>query len=139
MTWLCFLLHWSAYHFMQCRALRNHREDGFFLLNAKLKYNSAWSLARPFYGIMYFLMFGHESCRDAMRFCQFHKIGREHIDGGITLLEKELLPLAYHAKILIVHDGDLDVRALLNRGGQFGGGHLESAIAHDGPNLLVLR
>src|ERR1041384_2252939 len=70
---------------------------------------------------------------------QFDKIGREHIDRGITLLEKELLPLAYHAEEIIVHDRNFHIRALLHSSRQLSRGHLESAIARDCPDLLIFR
>ena len=76
--------------------------------------------------------------RDPVSFGKFHKIRRKHVHCGIALLEEEFLPLPNHAKEVVVHDGDLHIRTLLNGGCQFRSGHLESAIACDRPDFLIL-
>src|SRR5689334_12100646 len=48
--------------------------------------------------------------------------------GTEAVVIEERLPLAYHPEIAVVHDDDLDREALAGKGGQFGNGHLETAI-----------
>ena len=74
-----------------------------------------------------------------MRLCKFDKIRRNHVHSRVTLLEEELLPLTHHAEEVVVHDGNFHVCTLLNGCGQFGGGHLETAIACHRPNFLIFR
>ena len=53
---------------------------------------------------------------NAISFCQFHEIRITFkVDTGITIIEKEFLPLADHAQIFIIDDQDLD-RELVEKG-----------------------
>ena len=61
------------------------------------------------------------------------KSGVIHRRGVVAFLVEELLPLAHHAQVAVVDDGDLDRDALLHGGRQFGHGHLETAVAAQSP------
>src|SRR5204863_9224411 len=64
--------------------------------------------------------------RDAMRV-------RGQIRLAVPLFVEQRLPLPHHAQVAVVDDGDLDRRALDGTCGQFLVGHLEAAVAVDGP------
>ena len=74
-----------------------------------------------------------------------HGLGPLHVVGqvgrqvhlGVALVVEHLLPLADHAEVGVVQDGDLDRDALGGRGDQLLGGHLEAAVAVDGPDHAV--
>src|SRR6266536_2320032 len=71
-------------------------------------------------------------------FGQFHEIRRSfHVHCGISLVIEKLLPLADHAQVVVIHDYDLSVSAILDRGRQLLSRHLESAIAHEGDHLSI--
>ena len=72
-----------------------------------------------------------------MRVGQFDEVGADHRRGLVVALVKELLPLADHAQIAVVDDGDVDLDLLLGDGGELCGGHLEAAVAGDNPDLLI--
>src|SRR5258706_650560 len=114
---LCGYALWALDHLVKCRTCRHHWVNGLFLFHTEFKYNRAFGLARPLDGIIDFFTFGHQSGRDAMCFRKFYKIRRKHVDCRITFLEEELLPLAHHAKKVIVHDRNLYIRTLLNGSG----------------------
>ena len=76
---------------------------------------------------------------EAMRLGNFDEIGATHGHGGVTLLEEKLLPLAHHAQVTVVHDGNVDLDALLGSRGQFRLGHLEAAVAGNRPHLASGR
>src|SRR5260370_30385136 len=69
---------------------------------------------------------------------QFFGVG-ETIEGGRaeSIVIEQLLPLADHSEIAIVHDDDLDRQSVRGDGSQFRDGHLESAIATDSDDDLV--
>ena len=64
------------------------------------------------------------------------QVGRQ-VHLGVALLVEHLLPLADHAEVGVVEDGDLHRDALGRRGDQLLGGHLEAAVAVDGPHHAV--
>ena len=64
------------------------------------------------------------------------QVGRE-VHLRVPLLVEHLLPLADHAEVGVVQDGDLDRDALGAGGDQLLGGHLEAAVAVDRPDHLV--
>ena len=65
------------------------------------------------------------------------EVGREDGRRGVVLVVEGLLPLADHAEEAVVDDGDVDGQLLLLDGGEFGGGHLEAAVAGDDPDVFV--
>ena len=64
------------------------------------------------------------------------QVGRQ-VHLAVALLVEHLLPLAHHAEVRVVEDGDLDRDALRRRGHQLLRGHLEAAVAVDGPHHAV--
>ena len=74
-----------------------------------------------------------------------HRLGPLHVVGqvgrqvhlGVALVVEHLLPLAHHAEVGVVEDGDLDRDALGRRGDQLLRGHLEAAVAVDRPHHAV--
>src|SRR3954470_7241256 len=69
-----------------------------------------------------------------------HRLGRAigvlrvQLGVGVATLVEEGLPLPDHAEVAVVDDGDLDRDALDRAGGQLLVGHLEAAVAVDGPH-----
>ena len=45
--------------------------------------------------------------------------------------------MADHAEEAVVDDRDVDGEVFLDDGGEFGGGHLEAAVAGDDPDVFV--
>ena len=64
------------------------------------------------------------------------QVGRQ-VHLAVALLVEHLLPLADHAEVGVVEDRDLDRDALGRGGDQLLGGHLEAAVAVDGPHHAV--
>ena len=64
------------------------------------------------------------------------QVGRQ-VDLAVALLVEHLLPLADHAEVAVVEDRDLDRDALGAGGDQLLRGHLEAAVAVDGPHRAV--
>ena len=64
------------------------------------------------------------------------QVGRE-VHLGVALLVEHLLPLAHHAEVGVVQDGDLHGDALGRGGDELLRGHLEAAVAVDGPDHRV--
>src|SRR5690606_27964530 len=58
----------------------------------------------------------------------FYKVGIYHYGGGISTLEEELLPLAYHSQMIIIQYYDLNRGLVLKDGPQCLNGHLVSPI-----------
>ena len=79
----------------------------------------------------------HSGRRDAVGPGQLHEVGAQHGGGGVALVVEELLPLPDHAQVAVVDHRDLDVELLLLQGGELALGHLEAAVARDGPDLGV--
>src|SRR3989304_120280 len=63
--------------------------------------------------------------------------GPEGARGVLFAGVADLLPLADHAQLLVVEQGDPDRDAVLHERGQLLQRHLEAAVAADGPGLLV--
>ena len=61
------------------------------------------------------------------------QIGRE-VDLGVALLVEHLLPLADHAQVGVVQDGDLDRNLFGGGRDQLLRGHLEAPVTVDGPH-----
>jgi hypothetical protein len=80
---------------------------------------------------------GHRRRTDAEGLGQLDEIRREDRRALVVLLVKRLLPLANHAQVTIVDDGDINIQLLLGDRGQLGTGHLKSAVAGDGPHFLA--
>src|SRR6266498_4698812 len=138
-VYLCFFLYWPLQHLIQACTLWHHRIYRVFLLHAEFQYNGTMRLACPLDGILHLFTLGHKPPRDAVRLCEFYKIRCTHVHSGITLVKEKFLPLANHAKEIVVHDRDFHVRAFLNSSCQFCSSHLESAVARDCPNFLIFR
>ena len=64
------------------------------------------------------------------------QVGRE-VHLGVALLVEHLLPLADHAEVGVVEDGDLHRDALGRGGDELLRRHLEAAVAVDGPHHRV--
>src|SRR5579862_6881644 len=60
--------------------------------------------------------------------------GAVQVGVGVALVVEQRLPLPDHAEAAVVDDGDLDRDALDGAGGQLLVGHLEAAVAVDGPH-----
>ncbi len=65
------------------------------------------------------------------------KIRSDERSGYVALVVEKFLPLANHAEIAVVDDGDIDLDFFLNDGGELAHGHLEAAVADDDPNVGV--
>ncbi len=59
------------------------------------------------------------------------------VDARQAVVEEQLLPLADHAQVVVVDDQHLDGQLVQGGRGQLAHGHLEAAVADDGPDLLV--
>ena len=55
---------------------------------------------------------------DAVRIGQLDEVGADERRGFVVALVEELLPLAHHAEIAVVDDGDVDLQLFLHDGGQ---------------------
>ena len=62
---------------------------------------------------------------------------RREVHLAVALLVEELLPLPHHAEVRVVQDRDLHRDLLGGRGHQLLRGHLEAAVAVDGPHRLL--
>ena len=60
-----------------------------------------------------------------------------HVHVGVAAVPEQLLPLADHAQVAVVHDEDLDADALLGARRQLLHVHLHRAVAGDADDLLV--
>ncbi len=81
---------------------------------------------------------GQADARAAVGLGELDEVGPlPHVDGRVALLPEELLPLADHAEVAVVHHDDLDVDALLRAGGQLLGVHLERAVAREADDEVV--
>src|SRR5690606_39425087 len=67
----------------------------------------------------------------------FYKVGIYHYGGGISTLEEEFLPLAYHSQMIIIQYHDLNRGLVLKDGPQFLNGHLVSPIPNNGNYLPI--
>src|ERR1017187_1132442 len=72
-----------------------------------------------------------------MRIGELDEVGADKRSGLVVAIVEELLPLAHHAEIAVVNDGDVDLDLLLDNGGEFGSGHLEATVPNDDPDFFV--
>ena len=68
---------------------------------------------------------------------QLHVVGAGHGNLFEVAVEKHLLPLANHAQVAVVEQGNLDGQLLLHGGHQFLQRHLETAVAGHRPHRGV--
>src|SRR5713101_5348871 len=122
-----------ADHVAQGSARGNHGVDGIFLLDAEIDQHGFVRFARGADGGHHFSPLGNALAADAEGIRERGKIRRDERSGHVALVVEELLPLADHAEIAVIDDGDLDVDLFLDDGSQFAHGHLEPAITHDDP------
>src|SRR5262245_30858931 len=122
---------------MQVRSCSDHGINRILLLDAEVNQYRAWMLAGLLHDGNHAFAFA-DACRTKavgvshLREIRIHQWGR-----SITLLVEELLPLADHAQVAVVDDGDFYVDLLLHDGGKFAERHLKAAIAYDDPHLGV--
>src|SRR5579859_230047 len=127
----------AANHFVERGACRNHRIDRIFLLDAEVDQNGFRGFARGANGGEHIRARGDTFAANAEGVGQCREIGRNERCGDVALIVEKFLPLADHAKIAVVDDGDLDVDFFLNDGGQLAHGHLEAAVTNDDPDFGV--
>ena len=80
---------------------------------------------------------GDALAADAEGVGQSRKIRRDERRGDVALVVEKFLPLADHAEIAVIDDGDLDVDFFLDDGGELAHGHLKTAVADDDPDFGV--
>ena len=69
---------------------------------------------------------------------QLHEVGVAfQVGARQAVVVEQLLPLPDHPQVVVVDDQDLDRQLVQGRRGQLAHGHLEAAVADDGPHLLV--
>ena len=73
---------------------------------------------------------------NAMRVGELYKVGTDERRGFVVAFVEEFLPLAHHAEVAVIDDGDVDLELFLDDGRELGGGHLEAAIAGDHPHFF---
>ena len=59
--------------------------------------------------------------------------------GDVYKRQEQRLPLAHHAEAGVVDDGDLDRDVVDDAGRKLLVGHLEAAVAVDGPHLSLIH
>src|SRR5215217_6156394 len=62
---------------------------------------------------------------------------RAHLDRGIAAVPEELLPLANHAEVAVVHQEDLDRDLMADGGGELLAGHDQAAVAGETHHRVV--
>ena len=80
---------------------------------------------------------GDPPTANAISLHQPDEIGVEQTGGLVPPVVKEFLPLAHHPQVTIVEESDAQGQLFLDHGAQLLSGHLETTVAHDGPDLLV--
>src|SRR5579859_4883440 len=120
----------AANHFVERGACRNHRIDRIFLLDAKVDQNGFRGFARGANGGEHLRARGDAFAANAEGVGQSREIGRNERGGDVALIVEKFLPLADHAEITIVDDGDFDVDFFLDDGGQLAHGHLKAAVTN---------
>src|SRR6516165_8973372 len=116
---------------------RNHRVNRIFLLDHKVEQKRAWCRTRLVDGNGNVGACGYCAACDAVSIGQFDEVRTDQRRGFVVAVIEELLPLANHAEISVVDDGDVDLDLFLHDGGKLGGSHLKSAIAGNHPYLFV--
>src|SRR6267142_912737 len=127
----------AANHVTQRSSGSYHGINGVFLLHAEVDQYGLCGFARGPYGGHHLSALGDALAADAKSIGESCKIRRDERRGHVTLVVEEFLPLADHAEIAVVNDGDLDVDFFLDDGGQLTHGHLEAAIADDDPDFGI--
>src|SRR5579862_4916579 len=127
----------AANHLMERGAGGDHGIDGVFLLDEEVDQERSFATAGGVHGGQYFGAAADGGGRIVVKFGELDEIRTEDGRGLVVLLVEELLPLADHAEVSIVDDGDVEVEVLLRDGGELGSGHLEAAVSGDNPDFLV--
>ena len=85
-------------------------------------------------GVGYVLLLGHAQGGDAVGVGEFDVVRAGHRHLFDVAVKEHFLPLAHHAQVAVVEQGDFDGQLFLDGGNQFLEGHLEAAVAGDGPD-----
>src|SRR5579864_6161422 len=127
----------TANHVAERGASGHHGINGIFLLNAEVHENGFLSFASGANGGNHIGARSDTFASNAKSVGQSGEIRRNKRSSNVALVVEEFLPLANHAEIAVVNDGDLDVDLFLNDGGKLAHGHLEAAVAHDDPDFGI--
>src|SRR6185312_10301087 len=97
----------AADHLVQGGAGRDHGVDAVFFLDVEVEEVGAARGARGGDGGDDLAAFADVRTGDAVRGGEGDEIRREDGRGGVVLLVEGLLPLAHHAEVAVVDDGDV--------------------------------
>ena len=122
---------------MQCGAGGNHRVNRLFLFDHEVEQECAGAERASSTAAATSARVRTVSPANAVRVGQLDEVGADQRRGFVVALVEKLLPLAHHAQVAVVDDGDVDLDAFLHDGGQLGCGHLEAAVAGDDPDFLI--
>ena len=77
----------------------------------------------------YILLVFHAQAGDAVGISQFDEIRAGHWHLFNVAVKEHFLPLAHHAEVAVVENGELDGQFFLHGGNQFLQSHLKAAVA----------
>src|SRR6266849_1806602 len=127
----------TANHVVQRRARRDHGVDRVFLFHTEVDQHRAIVLTGGANGGHNLRTLAHGHAADSVGLAEFGEVGVEQGRCLVVLLVEEFLPLANHAEISVVDDGDVNFQVLLDDRRQLSHRHLESAVAADYPDLRL--
>src|SRR6516164_6453684 len=128
---------WPPDHLVERGASWHHWVDGVFLLDTEINQGWAAMLACLLHRGNHIVTMTDRSGPDPIGLGDLREVGIYQRCGGIVAFVEELLPLADHAEIPVVDDGDVDFDPLLDDGRQLGHRHLETAVTDDDPDLRL--
>src|SRR4051794_16714969 len=105
-TNVCFI----GNHLTERRAGHDHRKDVLLGLSLELDHGRAWLGHRRRHRGVDLLRTGHPPARDLVRLGDQHVVGHAaaQVHPYVVVLVEQLLPLAHHAQVPVVNEGDLD-------------------------------
>ena len=122
--------HGSAHHFPGSGARRDHRVRVLLARHLHVDHDRAGSGERGTQVVDQRLLLGQQHAVGAVGLGQLHPVGPgAHVDVGVAPVPEQLLPLADHAQVAVVHDHALDRDVELARGPELLDVHLERAVA----------
>src|SRR5487761_1182369 len=105
---------------MERRARGNHRIDGILLLDVKVDEKCSLVPTRLRDRGNHLRPLSHMRAANAMSVGELDEVRTKQRSGFVILVVEKLLPLAHHAEIPVVDDGDVDVEMLLRDGRKLG-------------------
>ncbi len=124
-------------HFVDRAACRNHRVNVFEGGNHYVEQVRPGGVDGFFESGAEFFGLGDGFAFEAVSAGELRRLW-EAVEGDLAqaVVVEELLPLADHAEVAVVHADDLDGELMVGDGGEFRDRHLEAAVAGDGEDKL---